>query len=77
MPKYNKVDEIPFDFSRRRLSIIVNDGTKDKSAELAKEYAKREGGGQTLEPEEKPKGTQLESGRRAWVVDDSICHLEC
>lgn len=26
--KYVKVDEIPFDFSRRRLSIIVNDGTK-------------------------------------------------
>mgnify|MGYP004477158613 FL=1 len=26
--KYNKVDEIPFDFSRRRLSVIVNDGNK-------------------------------------------------
>lgn len=26
--KYKKVDEIPFDFSRRRLSVIVNDGTK-------------------------------------------------
>ncbi len=26
--KYKKVDEIPFDFSRRRLSIIVSDGTK-------------------------------------------------
>ena len=26
--KYNKVDEIPFDFSRRRLSVIVNDGSK-------------------------------------------------
>ncbi len=26
--KYKKVDEIPFDFSRRRLSIVVSDGTK-------------------------------------------------
>lgn len=26
--KYKKIDEIPFDFSRRRLSVIVNDGTK-------------------------------------------------
>ena len=26
--KYTKVDEIPFDFSRRRLSIVVNDGSK-------------------------------------------------
>lgn len=26
--KYIKVDEIPFDFSRRRLSVIVSDGTK-------------------------------------------------
>ena len=26
--KYKKVDEIPFDFSRRRLSVIVSDGTK-------------------------------------------------
>ena len=26
--KYKKVDEIPFDFSRRRLSVIVDDGTK-------------------------------------------------
>ncbi len=26
--KYTKVDEIPFDFSRRRLSIVVTDGTK-------------------------------------------------
>ncbi len=26
--KYTKVDEIPFDFSRRRLSIVVSDGTK-------------------------------------------------
>lgn len=26
--KYQKIDEIPFDFSRRRLSVIVNDGTK-------------------------------------------------
>lgn len=26
--KYTKVDEIPFDFSRRRLSIAINDGTK-------------------------------------------------
>ena len=25
---YKKIDEIPFDFSRRRLSVIVNDGTK-------------------------------------------------
>lgn len=26
--KYKKLDEIPFDFSRRRLSVIVTDGTK-------------------------------------------------
>ena len=26
--KYKKVDEIPFDFSRRRLSVVVTDGTK-------------------------------------------------
>lgn len=26
--KYSKIDEIPFDFSRRRLSVIVTDGTK-------------------------------------------------
>ena len=26
--KYRKIDEIPFDFSRRRLSVIVTDGTK-------------------------------------------------
>ena len=26
--KYTKIDEVPFDFSRRRLSVIVNDGTK-------------------------------------------------
>ena len=26
--KYEKVDEIPFDFSRRRLSVVVNDGSK-------------------------------------------------
>lgn len=26
--KYKKVDEIPFDFSRRRLSVIVDDGNK-------------------------------------------------
>ena len=26
---YRKIDEIPFDFSRRRLSVIVNDGTKN------------------------------------------------
>ncbi len=26
--KYTKVDEVPFDFSRRRLSVVVNDGTK-------------------------------------------------
>lgn len=26
--KYTKIDEIPFDFSRRRLSVIVNDGNK-------------------------------------------------
>lgn len=26
--KYKKIDEIPFDFSRRRLSVIINDGTK-------------------------------------------------
>ena len=28
--KYKKIDEIPFDFSRRRLSVIVNDGTKSQ-----------------------------------------------
>lgn len=26
--KYTKIDEIPFDFSRRRLSVVVSDGTK-------------------------------------------------
>ena len=26
--KYKKIDEVPFDFSRRRLSVIVDDGTK-------------------------------------------------
>ena len=26
--KYKKIDEIPFDFSRRRLSVVVTDGTK-------------------------------------------------
>ncbi|MDE5831071.1 MAG: HAD family hydrolase [Clostridia bacterium] len=26
--KYKKIDEIPFDFSRRRLSVALNDGTK-------------------------------------------------
>ena len=26
--KYKKIDEVPFDFSRRRLSVIVNDGNK-------------------------------------------------
>ena len=26
--KYKLVDEIPFDFSRRRLSVIVSDGEK-------------------------------------------------
>ncbi len=26
--KYTKLDEIPFDFSRRRLSVVVSDGTK-------------------------------------------------
>lgn len=26
--KYNKIDEIPFDFSRRRLSVIIDDGNK-------------------------------------------------
>ena len=26
--KYQKIDEVPFDFSRRRLSVIVNDGIK-------------------------------------------------
>ena len=26
--KYQKIDEVPFDFSRRRLSVIVSDGTK-------------------------------------------------
>ena len=25
---YKKIDEIPFDFSRRKLSVIVSDGTK-------------------------------------------------
>ena len=28
--KYKLVDEIPFDFSRRRLSVIVSDGTKNQ-----------------------------------------------
>lgn len=28
--KYNKIDEIPFDFSRRRLSVILTDGEKKK-----------------------------------------------
>lgn len=28
--KYKKIDEIPFDFSRRRLSVIVSDGTSKK-----------------------------------------------
>lgn len=28
--KYKIIDEIPFDFSRRRLSVIVTDGTKNK-----------------------------------------------
>ncbi len=28
--KYKKIDEIPFDFSRRRLSVVVNDGTKSQ-----------------------------------------------
>ncbi len=28
--KYQKLDEIPFDFSRRRLSVIVSDGTKQQ-----------------------------------------------
>ena len=28
--EYKKVDEIPFDFSRRRLSIVVTDGEKEK-----------------------------------------------
>jgi len=28
--KYSKIDEVPFDFSRRRLSVIVNDGTKSQ-----------------------------------------------
>ena len=28
--KYKLVDEIPFDFSRRRLSVIVSDGTKEQ-----------------------------------------------
>lgn len=28
--KYKKVDEIPFDFSRRRLSVVVNDGNKSQ-----------------------------------------------
>lgn len=26
--KYTKIDEVPFDFSRRRLSVVVNDGIK-------------------------------------------------
>ena len=26
--KYQKIDEVPFDFSRRRLSVVVNDGSK-------------------------------------------------
>lgn len=26
--KYQKIDEIPFDFSRRRLSVVITDGTK-------------------------------------------------
>ena len=26
--KYKKIDEIPFDFSRRRLSVVISDGTK-------------------------------------------------
>ena len=26
--KYKKIDEIPFDFSRRRLSVVITDGTK-------------------------------------------------
>lgn len=26
--KYTKIDEVPFDFSRRRLSVVVSDGTK-------------------------------------------------
>ena len=26
--KYTKIDEVPFDFSRRRLSVVVNDGNK-------------------------------------------------
>ena len=26
--KYKLIDEIPFDFTRRRLSVIVTDGTK-------------------------------------------------
>ena len=28
--KYKKFDEIPFDFSRRRLSVVVNDGSKSQ-----------------------------------------------
>lgn len=28
--QYKKIDEIPFDFSRRRLSIVVSDGEKEK-----------------------------------------------
>ncbi len=28
--KYTKIDEIPFDFSRRRLSVIVSDGVKNQ-----------------------------------------------
>ena len=28
IPKYSKVDEIPFDFTRRMLSVVVSDGTK-------------------------------------------------
>ena len=27
--QYKKIDEIPFDFSRRRLSIVVSDGEKE------------------------------------------------
>ena len=28
--KYKKIDEVPFDFSRRRLSVVVNDGVKSQ-----------------------------------------------
>ena len=28
--KYKKIDEVPFDFSRRRLSVVVNDGNKSQ-----------------------------------------------